>query len=279
MKFFAITLLIVIIIIRSFTTNTLTQTKEKIISFYEQSLPFPHGSLVAGMALGAKRSISKDFYNKLISTGTSHVVVASGMNLTLVSGFIFNIFIKFWTRKRAIIVTLLSILIYCALVGFEAPIVRAALMLLIVYLSQLTGRLISPVRALFSAGFVMLIFNPSWIKDLGFILSFSATLSLILFEAKVDRLIKFIPDLFREWLSTSLAVQILTAPIILLTFGRINFLSPLINALIAPVIIPITIIGIITGFVSFVYEPLARLLLYIVYPLTSWFTFIINLFA
>src|SRR3990172_3043433 len=60
--------------------------RKKVVGFFQKSLPEPHAALVAGISLGAKGSLSKDFCYNLTKTGTAHVVVASGMNVSLEIG-------------------------------------------------------------------------------------------------------------------------------------------------------------------------------------------------
>ena len=125
----------------------------------------------------------------------------------------------------------------------------------------------------------MLLVNPSWIMNLGFVLSFVATLSLILFQAKVDRKIHFVPAILREGLSTSLAAQIGVAPILYFAFGQFNIFSPIINALILWTVPYIMILGSISAIIGIIFEPLGRLIVYIVYPLTWWFVGVVNIFS
>jgi competence protein ComEC len=113
----------------------------------------------------------------------------------------------------------------------------------VTFVAQALGRLQAASRALFLSAALMLIIKPDWITDLGFILSFVATASLMLFERKIASLIRFVPGIFREGLSTSLAAQIGVAPILFATFGQFSLLSPIINALVLWTIAPITIIG------------------------------------
>ncbi len=261
------------------SNNIFISLRKKILDLYNTSLPATDAALTAGIVIGAKSGLPKDFYNKLIATGTSHIVVASGMNVTLVAGFVLSVLLKITKRRRALIITLVAILIYCAIAGFEAPIVRAAIMASLAFLAQILGRVANTVRTLFLTGIAMLILNPDWLTDIGFILSFATTLSLILFEKKVNRMIYFVPNILRENLSTSLSAQIMAAPIIFFTFGRFNPISPIINALVLWTVTPIMIIGGVAALIGLIFEPLGKLVVLLIYPLTQWFIFVINLFG
>src|SRR3989344_6991423 len=115
--------------------------RNKLLAFYRRSLPEPHSSLIAGVTIGSKSGIPAEFWDKLRNSGTAHVVVASGMNVSLVAGFLINFFILFFKRRKALVLALIGIWLYAVLSGFDAPIVRAAIMGSIAFLAQEMGRL------------------------------------------------------------------------------------------------------------------------------------------
>ena len=253
--------------------------RNKLLNFYKSSIPEPHASLISGMVIGAKGDIPERFWDKLKTTGTAHVVVASGMNVTLVAAFFMNVFVIFLPRKRAVFLALIGIWLYAFLSGFDAPIIRAAVMGSISFGAIALGRLYYAWRGLVISAVAMLIINPAWINDIGFIMSFTATCSLMLFERPIRERIKFIPAILKEGLSTSLSAQIGVAPIIYITFGQFNLLSPIVNAFVLWTVAPITIIGMTAGLVSIISIYLGKLILITSYSLTSWFIWIVNIFS
>ncbi|OGM27966.1 hypothetical protein A2962_03535 [Candidatus Woesebacteria bacterium RIFCSPLOWO2_01_FULL_39_61] len=253
--------------------------RKNLVKVFEKSLPNPHSALVAGVSIGSKTNIDPIFWESLKKTGTAHVVVASGLNVTLVAGFLFGVLVVFLSRRRAILIATFGIWLYAFIAGFDAPIVRAAIMGSLAFLAQELGRLNFALRTLFVTGLVMILFKPEWVSDLGFWLSFAATISILIFNKKIEKLIDFIRiDFFREGLATTLAAQIGVAPILYASFGQFNILSPLINAAVLWTIPPITIIGMIGGILGLVNLTLGKIILWLSYPLTSWFVFTINLF-
>lgn len=260
-------------------SGVLLDLRKKIINFYVNNLSINQSALVSGVVLGDKTSLTQDFREKLIKAGVIHVVVASGMNVTFVAAFLISILTIVLKRNTSIPFVLFGILVYVALSGFDAPIVRAAVMGSLVFLAQETGRLTSAWRALIFSAIMMVIVVPDWVFDLGFILSFVATASLLLFQKRVDKKIKFVPDLFREGFSTSLAAQIGVAPIIFVTFGQFNILSPIVNALVLWTIPFIMVIGATSGLIGTFVPVLGKVLIIFVYPFTWWFEFILNAFS
>lgn len=255
--------------------------RKNLISFYQKKLPEPHSSLVAGITLGSKSSLPEDFWSALKKSGTAHVVVASGMNVTMVSGFLISFLASILSRKKAIPLALLGIGTYTAISGFDAPIIRAAIMGTVAFTAQELGRVAYGFRTLVITGIGMLLFRPAWIGDTGFILSFVATASLMLFGKRIGKWIKtklkFLPGFFKADLGTTLAAQIGVAPILFVTFGQFNPLSPLINAAVLWTVPPIMIIGVVGGGVGLILPEAGRLILYLTYPLTWWFVSVVSL--
>lgn len=259
--------------------SSLYTFRKKIIDFYQKSLPEPSASLVSGMVLGSKASIPEKFWEDLKNTGTAHVVVASGMNVSIVAGFLLGLLVLFLPRRRAIPFVLGGIGLYCVLSGLDAPIIRAAIMGSVVLLAQEAGRVASAWRALLLSALIMLIVKPLWLTDLGFILSFVATASILIFEPKIRSKLAFVPGVLREGLSVSLAAQIGVAPILFVTFGQFNILSPVINALVLWTVPPITILGAVGGMAGLVLPLAGRIMMYLLYPFTWYFAKIIEVFG
>lgn len=257
--------------------NTLYNFRQKLISFYKSSLPEPYASLVAGTVIGSK-NMPQSFWEKLKATGTAHIVVASGTNVTMTISFLISLLTVFFKRKTSIWITVTGILGYVVISGFDAPIIRAGIMGGLLLLSQEKGRVASTWRILIYSAIIMLLIKPVWITDLGFILSFVATISLMLMHKKIDVRIKIIPAVFREGLSTSIAAQIGVAPIIFVTFGQFNILSPIINALILWTIPYIMIFGAVAGVVGLTVPVLGRIILYVIFPLLWYFEKILSIF-
>lgn len=252
--------------------------RERIINFYKSSIPEPYSSLLAGITLGSKQ-MPEEFWDKLRITGTAHVVVASGTNVTMLASFLVGTLTYYFRRKLAIFITIAGILCYVFLSGLDAPIVRAGIMGIILLFGQVTGRVTDTWRILIYTIVSMLFWKPNWITDLGFILSFVATISLLLFQKRIDRNLTCVPKLFREGFSTSIAAQIGVAPIIFASFGQFNILSPVINALVLWTIPYIMSLGMIAGVVGIIVPLVGRLILFVIYPILYFFEQVVTIFS
>jgi competence protein ComEC len=259
--------------------NIFKEVHRKAVSVVNNSLPSPHSGLVAGVVLGDKEGISKEYYELFKLTGTAHVVVASGMNVTLVAGFALTLLVRFINRRRAVLLSIVLIWMYVFISGVAAPIVRAGIMATIAFSSQAVGRMNASMRALLVSLVIMLLIYPWWVFDIGLWLSFAATLSLMLFSTKVDRKLQFVPSFLREGLSTSLAAQVGVTPILLFYFGQISLIGPLVNALVLWTVTPLMIIGLLGILIGMFVPVLGTLILYLCLPLTTWFYLVIDIFS
>ncbi len=254
----------------------------KLMSLIQKTLPQREAALVSGIAFGAKEDLAPNFRDSLIASGTIHVVVASGSNITLLARFLTETSVIFLRRRIALVAAFLGIWVYIFLIGPEAPIVRAGIMGSLTFLAQQTGRIYLSLWSLvLTAGFMLLV-NPLWVSDLGFLLSFAATLSILIFEKPiltfVSEKFRYIPSLFRDHFSTSLAAQAGVLPIIWFSFGQFSPWSPLTNGLLLWVVSPIMVIGFIGGLFGLIYEQLGQVILLLSYPLALFFSTIVSIF-
>lgn len=259
--------------------NILVNFRNKIVDFYLNNLSQPESGLLAGIVLGSKGALTRDFYEQTKLTGVAHVVVASGTNVTFVVTFLLGTLTLFMPRKRAIPFVIFGIILYLFISGFEAPLIRAAVMSGFLFVGQESGRVTVSWRIFFLTGAIMLIVRPDWVADIGFILSFVSTGSLMLFERKINLKLLRMPGVFREGLSTSLAAQIGVAPILFVTFGQFNILSPIINALVLWTVPFVMVLGALGGVLGLIFPFLGKLVLYLSYPFLWWFVTVVSIFS
>lgn len=249
----------------------LAQKREEFARLYSRILPEPQASLLSGIVLGAKENLPKSFRDDLRKTGTTHIVVASGMNVSILAGTMFSFLLMFFKRRLSTVLSFLLIWIYVGLAGGEAPIVRAGIMGSLTFLALVVGREADAWRALGLSAFLMLFIDPKLLIDLGFQLSFLATFGILFFTPLFNNWFKKIPTFPRHDLSQTLGAQIATLPVILLNFGTFSCLSPLINLLIViflPVIMRLGLIGLVVPAV-----------LWLTYPLLTYIVKIVEIFS
>jgi competence protein ComEC len=137
-------------------------------------------------------------------------------------------------------------------------------------------------RALFFAGVVMLLLNPYLlVYDVGFQLSFMATLGLLLLSPQLTGLVSWLPEKFgmREFLLSTIATQIAVLPILLYSMGQFSIISFVVNVLVLPVVSIAMLLTFCTGVIALVSHPLALLPGYAAYAVLGYIIGIATKFA
>jgi competence protein ComEC len=169
------------------------------------------------------------------------------------------------------------------LAGFQPSIVRAAIMGILVFTSQILGRQSNAGWGVVVAGFVMLFINPALILDVGFQLSFMATLGLIYISPlfyRSQRLNKFLDrSLVGGDGVTTISAQIVTLPILVTAFGTYSPVSILVNMLTLWTVPIITLLGGISAMLGMIFEPLGHILRYLMIPFLAYFEATVNFFG
>lgn len=248
--------------------------RQKVTTVFHKSLPSPASNLLLGIVFGIKEDMPKDFILNLRSTGVLHVIAASGMNVTMIGGFLSSVFGLLFRRQIALLFAIVSILFYSLLSGFEPSIIRAAIMGSLTFGAQIFGRQYMAGYALVLSGYGMVMYDPSLLFDIGFQLSFSATLGLIMLKPLFGD-----SKLLTEDMVTTISAQIATLPILLANFGTYSLISIAVNGFVLWTIPPLMVIGGLGAIVGFVSELLGTIILYLAIPLLFYFEYIVNLFG
>jgi len=111
-----------------FGLAVLSSFRQNIAGFFKGTLPPVSASLLLGIVFGIKDSMPKEFMDSLRTTGVLHVIAASGMNVTLIGGFLSGFLLLFFKRQIALAMSILGIIIYAVMAGLEPSIVRAGIM-------------------------------------------------------------------------------------------------------------------------------------------------------
>ena len=252
--------------------------RQSITEFVRSGLPEPHASLLLGTILGIKSGFPPDFYEALRVTGTLHVVVVSGFNITVVINTLARSLV-FVPPKIRFFITLTFLIAFVFLVGANPPVVRAAIMGSIALLGTIFGRQNDALRAFLLTVVVMLVFRPLWMTELSFQLSFLATLGLILVLPQLDRLIPGKGFLLREDLLTTISAQILVWPLLAYHFRTISVISPVVNALVLWTIPIITYIGLVTATIGLFVSSIATMILLPVRLFLDYFIWVVERFS
>nr|MBP8949911.1 ComEC/Rec2 family competence protein [Promineifilum sp.] len=211
------------------------------------SLPEPQASLLTGILLGDDSGLPRALEDAFQTTGMTHIIAISGFNIALIIALLDRLAAPLLPRRTGAVVIAAFIVLYTLLVGASASVVRAALMG-ITYLVglRLMGRPTLALAGLFTAAFLMTLWNPLTLWDVGFQLSLSATLGLLLFGQPWTRRLRrgtaVLPPAVRrpatqllgEGVVITLAAQVLTVPLLIYHFGALSLASLPANFLVLP---------------------------------------------
>ena len=253
-----------------------SQIKDRIRGTYDSTLNSQNSKLLMGIVFGDK-NLDKSSNQKFIATGVLHVVAASGMNVSMLTSFMLTTLLVFFRRQHALILTAATILFYTALADFQPSIIRAAIMAFFALAAGVTGRQNTAILALFFAAFGMVFWDPAVLVSISFILSFAATLGIILLDPIFKRGV-FRSSFFEDF-RTTFSAQIATTPILLFFFGTYSPVSIIANFLVLWTVPPLMILGMIAAVLSFITPILAAPIIYLCMPLLSYFWAVIDYFA
>ncbi|HWQ12329.1 MAG TPA: ComEC/Rec2 family competence protein [Roseiflexaceae bacterium] len=251
-----------------------------------RELPEPQASLAVGILLGLQSSIPDDVAADFSATGTSHILVISGWNITIISTMLYGVTERLRLKKNAAFwAILVTIWLYTLFVGASATVIRAAVMGTVVVVGQRLERPAHAWTTLFAATWVMTLWNPQTLWDMGFQLSALATASLFAYGKGTEALLLKTPlrvgwlDWAREALTATLAAQILALPLILFAFGNLSVIAPLANVALLPMVPYAMLFGAICLAGGLVWLPLGQWLATVAYLFLAWLTEGARLFA
>ena len=265
----------------SFIRRNLFALKNTFLESVEKVVPDPQASLLGGLVVGAKQSLGEELQDDFRATGIIHIVVLSGYNVTIVADALMKTF-SFLPRAFGLSLGAGSIVLFALMTGASATIVRASIMAILVILAKHTGRTYAITRALFLAGFVMIIHNPKiLVFDSSFQLSFMATLGLIYLAPKIERYFKLVPSKFqfREFAIATVSTQIFVLPLLLYKMGELSLVALPVNLLVL-VVVPITMLfGFLAGVVGLLSTDLSLPFAFISYGLLTYQLTVVDFFA
>lgn len=230
----------------------------------EKYIDSPAVELGEGFLLGQKRGLPNDLAESLKIAGLTHIVVASGYNLTILVRLSRKLFAKI-SKFMAFFVSLMMTGGFVMVTGLSPSMTRAGLVTGLALLAWYYGRNFHPVTLISLVGATTLLVNPSygW-GDLGWSLSFSAFAGVMILAPLLKDYFfgSETPNFFVQILIETVSAQIVTIPIILLTFGKLSLVAPLANLLIVPFVPLAMLLTFAGGVLSFVVPFIAKVLVW-----------------
>lgn len=237
--------------------RTFDGIKSRLINSATKPLTEPAGSFVAGVLLGERSAIPDQLTDAFRRTGTSHVLALSGYNISVILGCVV---VLLGRRPLMIAIAIGTVALFVCIVGPSPPVIRAALMGSLLILSQMLGRPVLAIRLCVLTAALTLLIDPWALRyDVGWQLSFLATLGILLAAKPLATRLAMLPALIREPLAVTVAAGLFTAPVIMMTFGTTSIVAPLANLIVVPLIPIVMALGAVTALLQLIVPPAAIL--------------------
>ncbi len=240
---------------------TIIEVRRYAASALQQMITTEEGGLLVGMLLGDRSHISQQTANDFRDAGVSHLLAVSGMHLSVLSAVLMWLLKRLRIPRRIrVILGMAGVIFFMALTGFSASVNRAGIMMLVYLGAQVFGREPDSMNSLGFSVLLLTLCNPFAALDYGLLLSFAATLGILLFYQKAASWFRihiekikhiYIQKILRKLVGSvllSLSASALTCPVLLFTYGEISLISPLTNLL---VVFPATGAIVCGGFAAF----------------------------
>ena len=229
-------------------------------------LPAQEASLLGGLLLGLRGSLSVELLEAFRVTGLVHIIVLSGYNITLVAEAVRRLLSRL-PRFVSLIVSFFAVIAFVFLAGAQTAAIRAGSMASLSLIARATYRENDGIRALLLVAALMVLYNPDQVLfSVSFHLSFLATLGLLVFSPIIERRLSFVTERFqvREIVATTVATQVFLLPYLAYSIGEVSLIGILANIIILPIIpvamafgAAVTFLATVSVAVASVFAPIA----------------------
>ena len=238
---------------------------------FKERIDSKHSTFLIGAVLGDRSEISPETIEHFTKSGLLHLLAISGQNMVLIASiiiFFYRIFkLSFFKR---IFITIIMIVSYTYLVGYEASVLRASITTLLTMLALILGRKKDPFALLSTSALFLTFWDPFSIYDVGFQLSFLSVAGIFLISPIIMKLFNNKKNLLTNTFSITFSVQLAIAPITLYHFKQFSIVSILSNFLALPVSSLILSLGMICVWLSLIFEKMIHPLLWVLDKATGY---------
>jgi competence protein ComEC len=253
--------------------------RQRIVAAQIQWLDVPVGPLLTAMVLGSEAvDLPFDLHDRFVRVGLAHLLAASGFQVSLILSTLISLTRKHLGAVAQFNVGVVALLIFLGLAGFQPSVARAVVMGMAGLIALRTNRKIEPLSTLCIAGTILLVINPLWVWDIGFQLSFLATLGLIVTVEPLKQKLDWLPPTIADLITVPLAASIWTLPIQLYVFKVFPLYSLPANILTSPLVGIVSIGGTIGALVGAILPIAGSAVSWLLYLPTQLLIWIVDLF-
>lgn len=219
-------------------------------TFYK-SLNKKNADVILSVILGDVDYLNENLYDNIKLMGLAHIFAVSGSHIVLMYGVLLAVFRAIYLgRRTSWVLTWLIICFYSFLIGFPLSVMRTIVMFTFLFGAEVFYRKYSSLNSIGIAALILTMYNPYWIFDAGFLLSFSAALSLIIYNKYILRHITT-ENIIIKSIYLYLFLQLFTLPVIAYYFNYVPVMGILYNLVLLPIFTVILICGFLLLILNF----------------------------
>jgi len=245
--------------------KTLLKYRDYILSAINRNMNSQYSGIMAAMLFGDKTGIENTEKTLMYRSGIGHIMAVSGVHLSVVCSFIWLIISRIPVNKYLkFSLLLVPVLCFVVLAGMSNSVIRAAVMILLVYGAELFKRKADTFNSLGIAAILLTVTSPFAVRDASFLLSVTGVFGIGVIAPKI------IEDIRKEYhtgkiiesIISSFCVMIVVFPVTTLFFDEVSVVSPISNLILLPVCQIILIGGLIitiTGGLPIIAVPVLKI--------------------
>ncbi|MEG4349804.1 ComEC/Rec2 family competence protein [Microcoleus sp. LAD1_D5] len=253
--------------------------RQRIVRSQLSQLNVPEGPLISAIALGKQAvDLPYNIRDSFVQAGLAHAIAASGTQVSMVLALVLGLTRRF-SKQLQFSFGVGALFLLVGLTGFEASVCRAALMGFGTLFALVLNRQVKPLGLLLIAATILLLVNPLWIWDLGFQLSFLATLGLIVTTPPLMAKLDWMPPAIASIVVVPIAASVWVLPLLLYVFSVVSPYSILVNIIAAPLLWILSIGGMISALAGLIFPPAGSVFVQVLdYP-AKWLIAIAEYFS
>lgn len=259
-----------------FLSKVVYPTREWVGNILDELVGGEEAKLLKGLVIGERSEMAPEVKEAFIRTGLMHILAISGFNVGLVTLMLLAVFsLTRFPKMITMVLTCGGLIFFVFLTGAQPPVVRAAIMAILILIARMLQEKIDLINIVAIAVLVQLLIDAKTLFDIGFQLSFAAVIALAYFYPKMMSLLKHLPELLSEnvvirycvlSLFVSLAASIGTLPLTAYYFNRISIVGVALNL----IAVPLSGILLSLGFTTVIFAAFSQWVGSVYAALASW---------
>ena len=236
-------------------------------AFYK-NLEIEDACIAEAVILGNRNNVPEYLTESFKRCGVYHLFAISGLHISFFISLVYLVFKKMRSSYFIFWASVIFLVVYNFLVGERASILRASIMAVFILLAKEWNREYSHKILLYLSYIIIIIFNPYFIYDLGFWMTYASMAALVFIYPAAMRLagnifpsLKLKRSSFIKIALITLSIQTVLFPVLAYFFKEVSLISPVANILIIPVFYILLSILMVSSFVTIIWPPVGGLLL------------------